>query len=180
MRRIILFLVYTSLSLEILESLKEHLEENFCAKVDFCEVNMDINYAYDFNRNQYLASSIINRIIPCKEQKRDKWLFLMDVDLYSEGFNFIFGEAHPKHGIALVSLTRLRPEFYGEKPNKKLFVERLLKEVTHELGHLFYLPHCENPKCVMSFSNSIWDTDRKSREFCLFCKVLLRTHSLIV
>ena len=41
----------------------------------------------------------------------------------------------------------------------------------HEVGHaLFALRHCNNPKCVMSFSNTIFDVDRKSKEVCKNCK----------
>jgi archaemetzincin len=31
------------------------------------------------------------------------------------------------------------------------------------------LGHCENPRCVMFFSNSLMDTDGKGFEFCLRC-----------
>jgi archaemetzincin len=44
------------------------------------------------------------------------------------------------------------------------------KETLHELGHILGLEHCPNPRCVMSFSNSIYDVDRKEARFCEMCK----------
>jgi archaemetzincin len=65
-----------------------------------------------------------------------------------------------------IGLARLRQEFYGLKSDNSLFLERVVKEATHELGHAFGLRHCPRQKCVMFFSNSLADTDRKCRRFC--------------
>ena len=138
---------------------------------------MDISKAYDFRRNQYLANIIIEEARKLKTNPKEKWLLIVDVDLYASGLNFIFGQAEPRSGIGIISLTRLKTEFYRQKPNEKLFLERILKEATHELGHLFYLPHCENPNCVMAFSNSILDTDRKDKHLCKSCKNILRIYT---
>ena len=89
-----------------------------------------------------------------------------DVDLYVPGLNFVFGEADILKGIAIISLARLREEFYGLPSNEDLFKERALKEAVHELGHLYGLRHCTDPDCVMNFSNTLYDTDRKSCKFC--------------
>jgi len=48
--------------------------------------------------------------------------------------------------------------------------ERALKEAVHELGHLLGLPHCDNPRCIMFFSNTLADTDRKGPGFCPACR----------
>ena len=87
---------------------------------------------------------------------------------------FVFGEADVASGVATVSLCRLRPEFYGQPPDSDLWEERAIKEATHEIGHLYGLVHCPNVKCVMHFSTSIEDVDRKKKTFCSFCKVKLR------
>jgi len=42
------------------------------------------------------------------------------------------------------------------------------KEVIHELGHIFGLPHCKN-KCVMQFSNSLAEAMEKPSHFCQEC-----------
>ncbi len=60
--------------------------------------------------------------------------------------------------------------FYGLPSNPQLFKERALKEAIHELGHLLGLGHCPNPACVMFFSNSLGDTDRKGPGLCPECR----------
>jgi archaemetzincin len=67
-------------------------------------------------------------------------------------------------------LPRLRQEFYGLNTNKSLFYQRIIKEAVHELGHAFGLKHCNNPMCVMHFSNSLPDTDIKQNSFCDICR----------
>jgi len=91
------------------------------------------------------------------------------LDLYVSGLNFVFGEAHCPGKVALISLFRLNPEFYGQPADKQLFFERGVKEAVHEVGHTLGLAHCKNSSCVMFFSNSILDTDRKKSSFCEKC-----------
>ncbi|RLG67791.1 MAG: archemetzincin, partial [Methanobacteriota archaeon] len=72
-----------------------------------------------------------------------------------------------------VATQRLDPIFYGEPPNPQLFRERTSKEVIHELGHTYGLGHCSRQSCVMHFSNTLLDTDRKSHHLCPSCRKLL-------
>jgi archaemetzincin len=44
-----------------------------------------------------------------------------------------------------------------------------VKEAVHELGHTLRLAHCSNAGCVMYFSNSLDDTDRKGDTYCERC-----------
>jgi archaemetzincin len=78
----------------------------------------------------------------------------------------------------IVSTSRLRPEFYDSKPNAGLLEERTVKEVIHEIGHYFGLDHCENSKCIMNFSPSVFDVDKKGKEFCDDCKIKLMTRGI--
>jgi len=94
-------------------------------------------------------------------------LVVINGDGYVEGLNFVFGIAAEGWG-GVVFTERLRPELYHETPSDALFRARLLKEALHELGHSFGLQHCPN-NCVMRFSNSVVDVDRKSAFFCSRC-----------
>jgi len=91
-----------------------------------------------------------------------------DHDGYVEGLNFVFGLALPGYGVATVFIARLLCS------NTEKFVERVTKEVLHEVGHLLGLEHCSNRRCVMSFSNSIIDVDAKSYKFCSRCAEKVR------
>jgi len=131
--------------------------------------------ACDEEREQYRSSIILTRIRTYAEETENlsRVLGIVDVDIYLAPLNFVFGEAESPGKAALISLWRLRPEFYRSKPNSKLFIERSAKEAVHELGHTLGLKHCSNPFCVMYFSNSIFETDRKQSLFCNKCYLKL-------
>src|SRR5919109_5667593 len=99
-----------------------------------------------------------------------KLLALCNFDAYSNGLNFVFGQAHMKGKVAAIYLPRLRQGFYGLEKNEKLFLERVVKEAVHEIGHAFGLGHCPMHQCVMHFSNSISDTDAKRKDLCQDCR----------
>ncbi len=117
------------------------------------------------NLKQYSAEAVLDSLSPSALRT----LALVDQDLYVPGLNFIFGLAQPERRRAIVALPRLREEFYGRLKNEELFHARMVKEALHELGHTFGLEHCSNSHCVMYFSNTLADTDRKSAHFCANC-----------
>ena len=127
--------------------------------------------AFNNARQQYRSNIILSRVHSYAEKDKalDRVLGIVDVDIFVPELNFVFGEAECPGKVTLISLWRLRPEFYGKAPNKELFLERITKEAVHELGHSLGLRHCSNPFCVMYFSNSIFETDRKQSLFCNKC-----------
>ena len=149
--------------------LKSDLEEIFKRKVVEGPQMEEPRYAFDPSRGQYLGRLILQRI-SARRSPSEKKLGITSVDLYAPGLNFIFGEADPLNGVAVISICRLRQEFYGLPPDEKLLGERILKEAVHELGHTWGLGHCSDSRCVMFFSNSLLDTDRKSARFCSKCE----------
>ena len=135
--------------------------------------------SYDDARGQYRSEQILFAAAALREALgADAVLVVAGVDAYADALNFVFGEALLGEGVAVVYTPRLRPEYYGYEPDKELFMERLLKESMHELGHAFGLEHCPNPLCVMSFSNSILEVDRKKPAYCTRCAARLRARGI--
>jgi archaemetzincin len=122
--------------------------------------------ACDPLRRQYEGESLLQAL-----PSLDVTLGVVDVDVYVEGLNFIFGLASGRR--AMISLKRLRPEFYGMAEDMGLLQLRALKEAVHELGHIFGLGHCPEHRCVMHFSNSLADTDYKRESYCHLCRARL-------
>jgi archaemetzincin len=127
--------------------------------------------AFDKKRNQYHSSVILNevRCYVSKKQEFHRVLGVVDLDVFESGLNYVFGEAYVPGRAALISLWRLKPGFYGETAGSQSLFMRTLKEAVHELGHTLGLAHCPRSLCVMRFSNSIFDTDRKQSLFCGQC-----------
>lgn len=120
--------------------------------------------AFNHSRGQYDAFKVLSAF---EGIHAGLLLLVTDLDLYCPGLNFCFGLAHRR--AAIVSLHRLRPEFYGEPRDENLLVLRAEKEAVHEMCHLIGLRHCLNPLCVMHFGNSIGDTDVKRKLPCDAC-----------
>ena len=154
---------------EVIEELKNRVKDVFHCPVEITASLSDLAQAYDRQREQYVASELIAALNIRKEKEKERVVGIADVDLYAPGLNFIFGEADVLSGAAVISLCRLRQEYYGLLPDKDLFLARAAKEVVHELGHTFGLGHCPDSKCVMHFSNSLADTDWKETNFCPKC-----------
>ena len=131
-------------------------------------IKHDLLYSYHADRSQFNATQILNRTVGLSPA--DTALFIVDVDLYVEKLNFVFGLADMNRRRAIISLTRLRPEIYGLAPDRGLFLKRTAKEAVHELGHLLGLAHCPEPSCVMHFSNRLEDTDLKESFPCAVCR----------
>jgi len=157
---------------EALENIRLSICEAFPAtKCYILEEVMSVPQdAYNPRRRQYHSSYILREVYRYATGcKADCILGVTEVDLYVP--HFVFGEAHCPGRTAIVSLCRLRPEFYGQPVDRELFILRSMKEAVHEVGHAaFGLTHCSNPSCVMCFSNSIIDVDRKTRFLCKECK----------
>lgn len=117
---------------------------------------------------QSSADDLLSEICRLRVEHQTNYaLGLTKEDIYVPDMNFVFGLASSDGGCAIVSTNRLRSNDPG------IFRERLLKEVAHELGHVFGLSHCPDRRCVMHFSNSLQDTDFKSSEMCGKCSTKL-------
>jgi archaemetzincin len=154
----------------VLEEFKERLKQIFGCPVETVHEDYSLEKAYDSRRKQYLATKLLSKLKKSGVAKDEKVLGIVDVDLYAPGLNFIFGQAEIASSVAIISLSRLRQEYYGLPPGEALFLDRATKEAVHELGHTFGLDHCPNSKCVMHFSNSLSDTDLKQAAFCSRCR----------
>ncbi len=131
--------------------------------------------AYDAERHQYRSDVLLGYLRLLTPDHVEKLVALTELDLYVPGLNFVFGQAERGGRNAVVSVARLHPEFYGHPADMALFLSRVRKEVVHELGHTYGLDHCSDSRCVMSFSNSIAEVDRKRSEFCTHCQRHLKT-----
>jgi archaemetzincin len=126
--------------------------------------------ALDKRREQYRSNQMLGVIQSFAVKKGlSRILGVVVADIFVPELNFVFGEAAFPGKAALISLCRLKPEFYGKAANRQLLLERSLKEAVHEVGHTLGLRHCPRSSCVMHFSNSIFDTDEKQSSFCDEC-----------
>ncbi|WP_338604818.1 archaemetzincin family Zn-dependent metalloprotease [Sulfolobus tengchongensis] len=165
----VLLVILSNIEKSIMDELIAHLS-NYGLKVDILfdsRKYLPIS-AFNWDRLQFDAEKALNFLKNLYDFNYDSIVFIVDADGYVNSYNFVFGLTIDK--VAIVFTSRLREEFYNRKPNPTLFMERLIKEVTHEIGHTLGLSHCNNMGCVMNFSNTIEDVDKKEAYFCEKCK----------
>lgn len=121
-------------------------------------------------RKQLFLSTLTSKLLRGFPDDEGIRLAVTDFDLYKTSHRFIFGDGDEADGIAVVSLHRLRSQFYGEEGDANLLFQRTLKEAVHQLGHALGLKHCFNARCAMYYSNSVFETDNKMPHFCEVCE----------
>ncbi|XP_062859182.1 archaemetzincin-2 isoform X2 [Trichomycterus rosablanca] len=117
------------------------------------------------------------------------------IDLYPrDSWNFVFGQASLTEGIGVFSFARYDDDFYsrnyagrlkkGMKPKpgdysvfqscyippiSSTLLLRSCKTLTHEIGHIFGIKHCQWLQCVMQGSNHLEESDRRPPDLCPIC-----------
>ena len=159
-----------------LELLAEGLAPILRVACSIAAENLDIAFAYDGLRSQYHSTAILKRLRKMPSTESWRLLGVSEADLFIPILTFVFGEAQlgPANATAaVVSLHRLRQEFYGLPSDPVVLADRLLKEALHEIGHTLGLRHCPDYRCVMSSSPAVEYIDLKAPQFCFTCATLL-------
>ena len=128
--------------------------------------------SYDPRRGQSLAPRLLQRLRTIRGDSDALVLGVAHGDLYAPGLSFVFGQADIAGGVSVISLNRLYPAFYGRLHDMATFRRRTAIEGVHEVGHLLGIAHCPDRHCVMFFSSTMADSDRKGPLFCPNCRDL--------
>lgn len=135
---------------------------------------MDWSAAWDPARRQFNSSLALRTLLERGSGGALRLLAVTERDLFIPMLSFVYGQAQLGGTFAVVSLARLRQEFFGLPPNQDLFLLRARTEILHELGHTFGLTHCPNPACAMALATNLRQLDLKEDTFCESCRMLLR------
>jgi archaemetzincin len=154
----------------LLGMIDKDITSEFSVPVKIRDGHIDLSEFYDPKRNQYDGNRLLKKIEEEYGTDNLKTLGLFNVDLFIPILTYIFGQAFLNGRSGIASIHRLRNEKYGIRGNDNTFIDRIRKEVIHELGHMFGLIHCQNPVCVMRSSTYVEDIDQKTHHLCSKCR----------
>jgi predicted Zn-dependent protease len=106
------------------------------------------------------------------------YVFVTDVDLFTEKSDGVFAALLSSKKLAVVSVRRLREAFYRRKADPAKQRARLVKEIVRMVARLRGMKACEDPKCVLSASKMLADLDLKEEKFCRDCSQRLFSGSV--
>lgn len=133
-----------------------------------------VEFAFDPGRRQFRSTDVLEMLVRHCPADALKLLAITERDLFVPVLTFVFGQAQLAGRVAVVSLARLRQEFYGLAPNAEVFLERAAKEALHETGHTFGLVHCADRSCAMSLATNVRHIDEKQAAWCAACAAQLQ------
>lgn len=146
------------------------LEDMYDCRVDVLGVIDLPAKTYYKSRQRYRAPRILQFLRNTKSRSYDKVVGLTRRDIScTKGKYFdwgIFGYAYLGGDAGIVSTFRLK------KPDtaQTLFLERLVKVVNHEFGHMLGLDHCTSKKCLMADAvGTIKTVDEGKNRLCAYC-----------
>jgi archaemetzincin len=145
----------------------------FGIPVSVSNVSLNLQDTYDSGREQYNSTALLAKILHTFDTKNNKSIVVVDEDLFIPVLTFVFGEAQLDGSAAVVSTHRLMNQYYGLQKNEELMIERLGKEIIHELGHTFGLYHCRDYECVMKSSTYVEEIDLKKAVPCNACQQII-------
>lgn len=115
---------------------------------------------------EYIMMDILQNRMPSDAVA---YLAITSKDLYPKNsWNYVFGKATLNKRLGVASLFRFRPNS-KDKASLTLYRNRVMKTVTHELGHMFSLKHCSSYKCLMNGSKTLSESDSKPTWLCHEC-----------
>jgi len=85
-----------------------------------------------------------------------------------EGWNYVFGEATLRDRVAVFSIARFGDPAESRGAFRKCLL-RACKVSSHEVGHMFSMPHCTFCECNACGSNSLSEMDRRPLSLCPEC-----------
>jgi archaemetzincin len=124
----------------------------------------------DTGQPQILTTYVLRQVLaPSRPKEAVVFVAFTAEDLWpGRGWNFVFGEASIRDRVGVWSLSRHGDPSESDEAFRRS-LRRTIGTATHEIGHMFSLPHCIAYECLMNGSNSQEESDAQPLEPCPVC-----------
>jgi archaemetzincin len=157
---------------DLIEAVAGEIKQVFGFSTETSPILQDLSFALDDNRNQYHSTAILDQLAADIPPHAIRVLAIVQVDLFIPILTHVYGEAQLGGQASIVSTFRLNEGRSGKNVPPK-YIERIVKEAIHELGHTFNLRHCPEDACIMHYCRNEEDVDNKSGQLCRYCIIML-------
>ncbi len=171
-KRIVIISPIGDFDADILQAIETMVSEGLGLPCRIQTLIDTIDFAWDAKRRQFHSTAILDRLKQQAPPETLKTIALTDCDLFIPILTHVYGEAQLGGKSCIVSIYRLAK---GISPvaQRHRYLERIIKECAHELGHTFDLRHCKDNQCLMHYCRSISDVDHKENRLCRYCRIML-------
>ena len=161
------------LSTDLIEAIAGEIQRVFGFSIRIDSILQDLSFALDRNRNQHHSTLILEQLAASAPERAVKVIAIAQVDLFIPILTHVYGEAQLGGTACVVSTFRLNEGRSGTNISQK-YIDRIVKEAIHELGHTFNLRHCPEATCIMHYCRNEEDVDRNSDQLCRYCVIMLQ------
>lgn len=151
----------------------------FGCEAKVLDAPLDCSFAYEPVRRQYDASKLMLGLRELFPDWDSKVVGVTSDDLFAPCLTWVFGQGQVDGPTAIVSRHRIAEAFYGRRASPEQERQRLLTELSHELGHTFGLLHCRRERCAMRWSETVEEIERKGASLCCDCRRRLRPSEVV-
>lgn len=145
---------------KVVERMREYLEVFFGVKTVTLPPIPMVESAFVEGRDQYDAEAVTDALAARVPADAAAYVGLTREDLFAPGLNYVFGVGSLSSRAGVYSMRRLQTD------DATRFLERALKLVVHETGHVFSVHHCVKWRCVMQGANSAAEQDTQPLRLC--------------
>jgi len=156
----------------LLPRLRTEIDRVFGLPTRVASLLQRLEFAYSTERRQYYSTSILQKLAAALTDNQIKVLGICRVDLFIPILTHVYGEAQLNGRASLISTYRLN-ESLPNSGQHTAYMDRVVKEGLHELGHTFNLKHCPDSACIMHYCRHIEDVDHKDANLCRYCRTFL-------
>ncbi len=159
---------------EIVASTGKFMEAYFQLEVKFLDplalslIPDDARREHPFTKDKQILSTYVMEevLMPRLPEDAFSLIAFTTSDLWpGEGWNFVFGQASIEDRVGVWSMYR-NGNPHKNKEDYAVCLLRTIKTGTHEMGHMFSIPHCPHYECNMNGSNHRQESDRRPLWLC--------------